>query len=229
MRATEEIDPGTVPVYSVPQAAHYVGMPTTTLRSWVRGRSYPVREGEAWSDPLTVLPGEARRLCFYNLVEAHMLSAFRWQAGVQMGRIRLALQNLRTRFANEQFPFATRAFITDGATLFLEEAEGLIDLSAPNQRLIEKAIRINARRVRWANGRARLFFPLTRQEPESPRRVVIDPRIGFGRPTVEGVSTAVLVERFRAGESLGDLSNDYGLTVIDIEEAIRCESWERAA
>ena len=48
-------------------------------------------------------------------------------------------------------------------------------------------------------------------------------------PTVEGVSTAVLVERFRAGESLRDLSEDYGLSVSDIEEAIRCESWERVA
>jgi uncharacterized protein (DUF433 family) len=67
--------------------------------------------------------------------------------------------------------------------------------------------------------------------PEDPRVVVIDPSVSFGRPCLLGtsVATAVIAERFHAGESVIDLAKDYGRSPQDIEEAIRCERYPEAA
>jgi uncharacterized protein (DUF433 family) len=54
---------------------------------------------------------------------------------------------------------------------------------------------------------------------------VIDPRIAFGRPVLvgTGIPTAVVAERYKAGESVDDLAGDYGRDRLEIEEALRCE------
>jgi uncharacterized protein (DUF433 family) len=83
------------------------------------------------------------------------------------------------------------------------------------------------RRVeRDAKGLPVRLYPFTRKrEPDEPRAVVIDPHVSFGRPVLAGtgVVTAILAERFKAGESVEDLAKDYGRTALDIQEALRCE------
>ena len=58
----------------------------------------------------------------------------------------------------------------------------------------------------------------------------IDPTIAFGRPSLRGkaVPTAVLADRFKAGEPMTTLAEDFDVTVAVIEDAIRCEL-DRAA
>ena len=76
------------------------------------------------------------------------------------------------------------------------------------------------------------LYPFTRKRaPDEPKVVVIDPRISFGRPVLvgSGIPTAVIAERYKAGESVDQLADDYGRKRLDIEEAIRCELAERAA
>ena len=56
--------------------------------------------------------------------------------------------------------------------------------------------------------------------------VTIDPRVEFGRPVLKGSAapTAVIAaDRYKAGESVADLAEDYGEDPLNIEEAIRCE------
>jgi uncharacterized protein (DUF433 family) len=54
---------------------------------------------------------------------------------------------------------------------------------------------------------------------------VIDPKVSFGRPVVAGtgIPTAVLAERFKAGDTISELADDYGANADAIEDAIRCE------
>ena len=54
---------------------------------------------------------------------------------------------------------------------------------------------------------------------------MIDPRISFGRPILDrlGVRTAILYERFMAGENIEELARDYGAPPDAIQNAIRCE------
>jgi uncharacterized protein (DUF433 family) len=43
--------------------------------------------------------------------------------------------------------------------------------------------------------------------------VVIDPRIRFGMPQIDGVSTCVIGGRYKAGDTdVDDLAEDFGLT-----------------
>ncbi len=70
------------------------------------------------------------------------------------------------------------------------------------------------------------LYPFTRKrELDEPRAVVIDPFVSFGRPVLAGtgISTALVAERFKAGEPMGALADDYGRSLLEIEEAIRCE------
>ena len=64
-----------------------------------------------------------------------------------------------------------------------------------------------------------------------PRLVVIDPLVSFGRPVLAGtgIPTAIIAERYKAGESIDELANDYGRQRYEIEESIRCELEVEAA
>ncbi len=76
------------------------------------------------------------------------------------------------------------------------------------------------------------LYPFTRPgDLDQPRAVVIDPRVSFGRPVLAGtgIATAVIAERYKAGESTAELAQDYGREQAEIEEAIRCERKLEAA
>ncbi|WP_412179129.1 helix-turn-helix domain-containing protein [Thermus caliditerrae] len=76
------LDPRDRPLYTLREAARYLGVPEATLRAWVRGRSYPVRGGQGWgwSGPLIATPEGGPLLSFHNLVEANVLVALRKNA-----------------------------------------------------------------------------------------------------------------------------------------------------
>jgi uncharacterized protein (DUF433 family) len=54
---------------------------------------------------------------------------------------------------------------------------------------------------------------------------MIDPRISFCRPVLAGIGipTAMLAERYKAGDSIDELAEDYNCDRLQIEEGIRCE------
>jgi len=54
---------------------------------------------------------------------------------------------------------------------------------------------------------------------------VIDPRRSFGRLVLDGfgLRTAILAERFYAGETVEDLARDHGVPSEAIQNALRCQ------
>ena len=54
----------------------------------------------------------------------------------------------------------------------------------------------------------------------------MNPKISFGRPVIDGtgVPVASIYERYKAGDSVADLAQDFRLEIGAIEEAIRCEA-----
>ncbi len=70
------------------------------------------------------------------------------------------------------------------------------------------------------------LYPFTRVSVDAaPSIVVIDPRLSAGRPVISGtgLATQLIAERYKAGESICDLADDYERGNEEIEEAIRCE------
>src|SRR6266700_5345065 len=77
-----------------------------------------------------------------------------------------------------------------------------------------------------ATGLAARLYPFTRKrQPDEPKIIVIDPWVSFGRPTIagSGITTGIIAERYKAGESIDDLAQDYGCQREKVEEAVRCE------
>lgn len=218
-----------MPAYGISEAAVYLRIPQATLRSWVVGRNYPVRGGRRRFEPL-IRPagGDARLLSFFNLVEAHVLGAIRHVFRIDLPAVRNAIDFLEKRSQSEH-PLADRPFLTDGNDLFIKELGRLVAVSASGQLAMREVLGAHLRRIdRDAKGVAASLYLFTRggsRTADEPRRVVIDPRVQFGRPVLAGtgIPTAVIAERFKAGESIEELVTDYGRSAADIQEALRCE------
>jgi uncharacterized protein (DUF433 family) len=224
-----------VPLYSVFEASRYLQIPENTLRSWVSGRSYSLRSGASRrSEPVIELADPANsRLSFSNLTEAHVLDALRRQYHVELPQIRRAVDYLRERFRT-QHPLVHHQMLTDRKDLFVEAAglEDVINASRHGQLAMRDLIGLHLQRVEWdEDGFVARLYPFTRSRrrpagESSPDRVVtMDPRVEFGRPVlkVSAVPTAVIADRYKAGESIADLAEDYGEDPLNIEEAVRCE------
>ena len=224
-----------MPCYSFPEAAHYLRIPVTTLRSWVRGRKYPTSEGDQFFQPVIELPDDSQNLLsFINLVEIHVLDAIRCDHRISLHKVRVAIDFIKEELASDH-PLAYHKLETDGLDLFVEEYGQLINVSQAGQLVLRKLLQAHLRRIdRDSAGYALRLYPFTRkrlQLIEEPKAIVIDPRISFGRPVLAGtgIPTAIIAERYKAGEAIGALADDYGRPTLEIEEAIRCELYTRAA
>lgn len=196
------------------------------MRSWIRGRAYPTQEGKRFFRPLIELPQrDSSLLSFTNLVEAHVLAALRRRHRISMRSVRRALDYLK-RELSSRHPLAVERLETDGLDLFVERYGRLINLSQDGQLAMRELLAASLHRVEYSRGSAVRLFPFTRRnEPSEPRLVMIDPAISFGKPVVTGtgIRTAILAERFHAGESIEELASDYGLDTSQVQEAIRYE------
>jgi uncharacterized protein (DUF433 family) len=226
-------DPRVLPAYSVAEASHHLRMPQETLRSWIAGRLYPVAGQLKRSRPLIYLDDPTKRyLSFINLVEAHVLAAIRRQHNVKLPKVRNALDYVRRQFRIER-PLIDQAFQTDGLDLFVERYGELINASREGQRAMKEIIGVYLKRIeRDARGLPIKLYPFTRDTQaeaapvSDPRVVVMNPIISFGRPIIAGtgIPVAAIYERYKAGDSVADLADDFRLGIGAIEEAIRCEA-----
>ena len=216
-----------MPAYSFAEAAHYLRIPLATLRSWVRGRYYPTDTGRKFFKPVIELPDpNLPSLSFVNLVEAHVLDAIRREHNIPLPTVRIALDYVKKHF-DVPHPLADQKFESDGVSLIVSRFGELIAVSEAGQLAMKEMLAAHLRRVEHAAaGLAVRLYPFTRKrQPDEPKVIVIDPRISFGRPTISGtgITTAIIAERYKAGESVDELAEDYGCQRGPVEEAVRCE------
>lgn len=230
----KHFDAREIPSYSVMEAAHYLRIPRTTIRDWVSGRHYRSTAGVRFSRPIIQIPDPAvKLLSFMNLVEIHVLDAIRRTHDIPLEKVRAAMMYLAKQFPSRH-PLADQEFVTDGLNLFIKKFSQLINISQEGQLAIQEVLQAHLHRIdRDFKGIPVRLYPFTwkRKLHEEPRAVVIDPLVSFGRPvlTGTGIPTAMIAERYKAGESMDDLAEDYGRRRLDIEEAIRCELSVEAA
>lgn len=225
-RRTATVDVRNQPAYTLAEAARYLKLPEGTLRYWVQGRA---GRGSR-SSPLIHPPArQPPTLSFWNLVEAHVLRALRTDHGVSLPALRTAINYAQKSQGIDRL-LLSRELKTGAGQVFLERYGQLINLSASGQLAMEKLFQDHLRRVEWDDTRfpVRLYPYLRAEGAESPKPIVIQAEIAFGRPVVQrvGVSTGTIADRIDAGESVPDLAADYGLTESEILEAVL---YERAA
>jgi uncharacterized protein (DUF433 family) len=226
-------NPLDVPAYTPGLAAYYLSLPSTTVRYWAFGRQpdfAPVIKAEA---------PEQKLLSFRNLVEMHVLSAVRRKHGVAMPRVRAAIDFLKREKATAH-PLSDIDLETDGNGIYIRMLGQLLDASREGQRPMETLIREHLQRIdRSADGVPIRLFPFRQVQrqheqlvvQEGPKFVVIDPRVQFGRPCIEGTGTptAIVFDRYRSGESVKALARDYDRPTAMIEEAIFYEKARQRA
>jgi uncharacterized protein (DUF433 family) len=215
------LDTRFLPAYSFTEAAKYLRLPVPTLRSWSVGfgRTAPV---------FTMDDPERGFLSFMNLIEAHILAGIRRKHGVSLPHVRTALDYVQRKCAVPR-PLIDQSFQTDGRFLFIDKLENLVNASKGGQLAMPDLLPRLDRIERDPQGLPLKLYPFIRASDShnsatDPKLVVLNPRISFGRPSVGAVATSTIWYRFRAGDSPRELSQDYGLALEAIEEAIRCEA-----
>jgi uncharacterized protein (DUF433 family) len=104
-----------------------------------------------------------------------------------------------------------------------------MNLSASGQLAMRHAFEAHLKRVEWGElGFPVRFYPFLVSGMADAKAIVIDPKISFGRPVVNGafISTRSIVDRIDAGEKVEDVARDYNLTPDVAEMAV---VFERAA
>jgi hypothetical protein len=161
-KIAEISDAREMPAYSIPQAAHYLQMPVATLRSWVRGRDYPTGGGKKRFKPLIRLPVEERPLLsFFNLVEAHVLSALRRGHSIRLHDIRTSLNYIQNELGAAH-PLLDYRFQTDGIALFVRKLGKLVDVSAAGQMVMREVLEAYLKRLEREDLVVARLYPFTR-------------------------------------------------------------------
>jgi uncharacterized protein (DUF433 family) len=209
-----------MPRYHLPEVARYVRVNVRTLESWVRGygNSPPLIKRPSARDP---------RLSYNNLVEAYVLAVLRRFYQVSMQQIRRGLRSMQEHEGIDRF-LLSDLLRTRLGNLLYQAGRDVVNVGGGSQGEIPEAVASYLGRIRYEGGLP-ILYPLTRpNDPSGPRRIVMLPHVGFGRPITERkhIAAATIASRFAAGESIQDLAADYGLEAADIEEALRVATTE---
>lgn len=207
-----------VPNYRIREAARYAHLSSQTVTKW---HSKPGANRKATLSTKE----EGASLSYLQLIEVAVVASFR-KAGVRLSKIKSAREYLSKQLEVE-FPFAAYRFKTDGKDLWMDYAA--FEATAGDKTLLNAS---KGGQLAWSdiigrlqefdyendNGLAIRWHVAGRRE-----NVVIDPRIQFGAPTVEGVATWAFKGRWEAGEALDDISDDFGVSTSDVLAALRFE------
>jgi uncharacterized protein (DUF433 family) len=232
-------DPRDIPNYTISTAAHLAGVSASTLRNWIRGRTYSSRQsGIKTFEPLIELPDpNVPILTFMNVVEAHVLASIRHFHGIPMQNIRPALEYVKKKL-NEERPLTKQIFLTNGLDLFVHEMGEIVNASRSGQITIREFIEAYLARVEFdKEGLAEQLYPLYRLQSnispkeirDQPRIIRVNPRISFGKALVRGIPTASIASLFKAGDDIADIADDFELDKKMVEEALRYEYYLKAA
>lgn len=215
------------------EAARHLDVPASTLRNWARGYEWSSHGRTVHGDPILTTVEVAHRsgasIPFVGLAEGLVLAAIR-QSGVPLQRIRPALNRLDEEFGI-QHALASKKLYTDGAEVLLDISSDLDD-PADKQALGDLVVVRNGQRVFNAVVKSYLqrikydsdgYVHLIRLPAYTVAEVIVDPNRGFGQPIFArgGARLEDTLSLFRAGESLGEVANEFGVPLPELEDAVR--------
>lgn len=199
-------------------------MPESTFHSWVRSAGRQAL--------ITALPTARRGAAsvpFIGLAEGVFLSGLR-RAGLPMQRIRPAIELVHRRLGVEH-ALASKRLFTDGAEIMWEisdardvdddvrrDARSLIVLRN-DQYVLRQVVDQFLRSITYdpVDG----YAQRVRLPDYEVADLVADPHINFGHPVFakRGAPLDAVLSRLRAGETVADVADDYGLGIDEVTEA----------
>lgn len=212
--------------YTAPEAARLLKTSAVNVRRWLGGYSYRFK-GEQHEMPPLWEPQhsdieDGLEIGFRDLVELRFVKAF-LEAGVGLLAIRNCLAYAR-QCVNDDRPFSTRRFQTDGRTIFLEsiekaEASKLLDLKK-QQYVFKQVIERTFKDLDIEDDTVARWRPY-----QGRQSIVIDPARAFGQPIASefGVPTIVLSDAVEAEGSVEAVARIYEVSPAVVRDAVSFE------
>jgi uncharacterized protein (DUF433 family) len=213
-----------VGIYTVPEAAWMTNVSAPRIRRWMRGYKFRVGEethasSAVWKPDLPKI-GDALALSFRDLIEVRFVDYF-LKAGVSWKMLRRAAIHA-SEIVKSTHPFSTRQFKTDGKTIFAELGEirggrKLLDLVRKQYAMSSVVDPYLYEGLEFDKGHPARWFPL-----KNSRRVVIDPAVAFGQPTInpEGVPTLILARAFDVEKDVERVAYWYDVPKRSVQDAL---------
>ena len=208
-------------IYSLADAARIVRIRPERLRAWVRGRaSWSGRVGDFYGP---VFQASSDSLTFADLLELRVVKAL-LEHGTTLARARQAHTRLG-ELLHTPYPFID----ADGLKVLGRDIVAPIEsqlLNLANDQFLLGFVSDYLKNVRFESG-----TPVSLKPDGAESSVVIDARVRFGEPTVEGtrVLTADVYDLWSAQGRDADLvARTYGLTIHQVLSAVAYEESRRA-
>lgn len=218
-----DVDPLLAGFFSTGEAARLVGVSQQLIRAWLNG--YP----NSASGPVIERDFEGTKtVSFLDLMELRFIAFFRGQK-VPMPTLRKAAERARGDWGvNHPLALSSERYVTDRRKVFAQVAEENADRTTWDlatgqhemwdtiEQTIEKGVEFDPNTFL-----ARIWRPRISQFPN----VIIDPRIAFGRPVVQGtrVPTSTLFKQWKADASKASVAKWFQLSEDDVSTAIEYE------
>jgi uncharacterized protein (DUF433 family) len=233
------LHPWDVPAYTAAMAGRLVGLRPERVRRWLVGYEYIYTAGDESVRRIKRAPvihreGEETPFAsFLDLIDLLFVKRF-LDAGISLQKLRRALDEADALVGGHHF--AQRSFFTDGRNVYLQVrkqsaagAESLLELLSGGQWVIAPVIKDLATEIKFhsATGFAERWYPLGPQT-----RVIVDPRISFGAPTVlnRGIKTANVFDLYVAErEKVDAVCSWLQLQPEEVEDAVQFEQKLAAA
>lgn len=224
--------PWDIPMYTPSMVGRLAGLTLGKTRRWLRGYEYDyATSGSIYTvhkSPVVRRSDKAddNYASFLDLIELLFIKKF-LDHGISLQNLRKAL-NEADKLLKGLHHFARQRFFTNGRSIYLQikdsnQSESLMELLSGGQWVIVPIIKQLAHQIDFdaLTGYARKWYPLGQKE-----RIVLDPNISFGRPSLvnRGIPTAVIYDAF-LGESENHkrVSSWMNISDQEVESAVKFE------
>ncbi|MBD3268219.1 DUF433 domain-containing protein [bacterium] len=207
-------------IYSIREAAHYIGVNPQRLHHWYYERADKKGRGPICHPSYDKVDNKTA-INFWDMIDGYVVS-FLLGKGVKMKTVRDAYQKMKKELKKDH-PFCVRGILTDGVKIFCESAELLNDETLYDvmkdqmyfQEFKKKLDSIDYHKISQYAYQWNIFHG-----------VLIHPDISFGKPVIKNTSlqTKTIYDAYIAnGKNSLLIAQLYEITEVDVARAVLFE------
>ena len=208
------------PLYSFAEADRIARVTPNTSRRWLKGYSFWYEDERREMPPVTPTAETMEAVSFVDLMEVATIDKLR-KKGFSFRQIR-KINATAHFYLQTPRPLVTETFKVKGRDIFVDAGFGiLVNVGyEAGMQAWDEVLDPFLDTVEYEDKIVRRWWPLGKDVS-----VLVDPDYGFGLPVItgSGVRTEIIAERHGVGETNEEIAEDFGLSVAEVEDALRYE------
>lgn len=209
----------TDPLYTYEEAAHLAHVSPQTVKNWLFG--YTSKYGDV--SPLFDHPAkDVAMVSFLQFIEIVVAAKFRKAEKISFKTVRRAYDNAKKEWELE-YPFAHLKLEALGGHIVrsfheVYPEDSFQTLDTPEQWTLPSLVIDTIHQFDYVPDLVARWYPIGKNVP-----IIVDPRFNTGFPTIlgRGVTVGVIHKRFKLGQRIDYLAEDFALDRNIVEEAVR--------